>query len=79
MLEKSILNKFSKNNILLLQELVVCTMLPKKVLSQLFVFGIMIHTTGSGKNNLPFSVPAAPTAVAAAVIDPATAPAKTIV
>ena len=45
MLEKSI----NKNNILLLQELVVCTMLPKKVLSQLFVFGIMIHTTGSGK------------------------------
>ena len=51
----------------------------KKVLSQLFVFGTMIHTTGSGKNKLPFSEPAAPTAVPAAVTVPVTADAKTIV
>ena len=76
MLKNSII-KFSKNKILLLQELVVC--FQKKVLSQVLVFGTMIHNTGSGKNKLPFSVPAAPTAVAAAVTVPATAPAKTIV
>ena len=66
---------FSKDNILLLQELVVWFQGSLPVI----FFGIIIHNTGSGKNKLPFSVPAAPTAVAAAVTVPATAPAKTIV
>ena len=49
LLEKR-MEKFSKNNILLLQELVVSTMLPKKVLSQLFLESWYVHATGSGKN-----------------------------
>ena len=46
-----------------------------------FVIPICYHTTSlHGLSlNLPFSVPAAPTAVAVAVRDPVTAAAKTIV